>query len=159
MMVKRAIFPLTFFVLFLLISFPNCSYSQEKRGIEERLDAIEKCMIRLEEGQKALNQRIDGLETSLNKRIDGLETSLNKRIDDTNKRIDDLQFYFNLMIAILVIIVGSIIGLYRRFSKLEGILEERKEVEIKEVRFEKIEREMEELRGVVKGLQERLASS
>jgi len=156
---KRYIFPSVFFVLLLLIGLSNYSYAQGKKSIEERLDAIEKCMIRLEEGQKALNQRIDGLETSLNKRIDGLETSLNKRIDDTNKRIDDLQFYFNLMIAILVIIVGSIIGLYRRFSNLEGILEERKEVEIKEVRFEKIEREMEELRGVVKGLQERLASS
>ncbi|MFV1977379.1 MAG: coiled-coil domain-containing protein [Candidatus Scalindua sp.] len=40
-------------------------------------------IIRLEEGQKALNQRID----DINKRFD----DVNKRIDDTNKRIDDLR--------------------------------------------------------------------
>jgi len=153
---KRYIFPSVFFVLLLLIGLSNYSYAQGKKSIEERLDAIEKCMIRLEEGQKALNQRIDGLETSLNKRIDGLETSLNKRIDDLHSF---MNIMFGFIVATLIVVVGTIIGLYKRFSNLEGILEERKEVEIKEVRFEKIEREMEELRGVVKGLQERLASS
>jgi len=148
-MVKRAIFPLTLFVLSLLISFPNCSYSQEKRGIEERLDAIEKHIIRLEikmeEGQKAVNQRIDGLETSLNKRIDDLHSFMN--------------IMFGFIMATLIFVVGAIIGLYRRFSKLEGILEERKEVEIREVRLERQEREIGELREIVKGLQAKIASS
>ena len=149
MMVKRAIFPLTLFVLSLLISFPNCSYSQEKRGIEERLDAIEKHIIRLEikmeEGQKAVNQRIDGLETSLNKRIDDLHSFMN--------------IMFGFIMATLIFVVGAIIGLYRRFSKLEGILEERKEVEIREVRLERQEREIGELKEIVKGLQAKIASS
>jgi len=148
-MVKRAIFPLTLFVLSLLISFPNCSYSQEKRGIEERLDAIEKHIIRLEikmeEGQKAVNQRIDGLETSLNKRIDDLHSFMN--------------IMFGFIMATLIFVVGAIIGLYRRFSKLEGILEERKEVEIREVRLERQEREIGELKEIVKGLQAKIASS
>jgi len=149
MMVKRAIFPLTLFVLSLLISFPNCSYSQEKRGIEERLDAIEKHIIRLEikmeEGQKAVNQRIDGLETSLNKRIDDLHSFMN--------------IMFGFIMATLIFVVGAIIGLYRRFSRLEGILEERKEVETREVRLERQEREIGELREIVKGLQAKIASS
>ena len=48
-------------------------------------------LTRLEEGQKALNKRID----DVSKRIDGLEQSLNKRIDDVNKRIDGLERSLN----------------------------------------------------------------
>ncbi|MBF0342850.1 MAG: hypothetical protein HQL06_01340 [Nitrospirae bacterium] len=52
-------------------------YTQEDR---ERI-------IRLEEGQKAIMQRIDGTD----KRIDGLD----KRIDGLDKRIDSLEFSLN----------------------------------------------------------------
>ncbi len=54
------------------------------REIVERLS-------RLEEGQRALEARLNGLENSLNERITSVETSLNKRIDDVNKRIDDVN--------------------------------------------------------------------
>jgi len=145
MMAKRYVLPLIFLILFLPISFSSHSYAQKDPTMEEKIL----------EGISEVKTDI----AVLKKGQEDLKESLNKRIDDTNKRIDDLQFYFNLMIAILVIIVGSIIGLYRRLSKIEGILEERKEVEIKEVRFEKQEKEIEELREIVKGLQAKIASS
>jgi len=57
--------------------------SAEKPTIEERL-------IRLEEGQTRLAQRIEDMNNSLNKRID----DVNKRIDDVNGRIDDINTRF-----------------------------------------------------------------
>ena len=112
------------------------------REIVERLT-------RLEEGQKALNKRIDGLEQSLNKRIDdvnkridGLERSLNKRIDDVNKRIDDLreevnsrfnilQWMFGVFITVSLVILGFVLRMQwqmqRRQTSLETMLREQKE--------------------------------
>ena len=95
-------------------------------------------LTRLEEGQKALNKRIDdvnkriddvnkridALERSLNKRIDEVERSLNKRIDEVewslNKRIDDLraemndrfntlQWMLGLFISISLVILGFVL--------------------------------------------------
>jgi len=67
---------------------PQVVNSAEQPTIEERL-------IRLEEGQKRLGQRIEDINGSLNKRIDNVNNSLSKRIDDTNKRIDDLRKEMN----------------------------------------------------------------
>ena len=43
------------------------------REIIEKLNELDKKLIRLEEGQKALNQRIDDVNTGLGKRIDNLQ--------------------------------------------------------------------------------------
>ena len=64
------------------------SISSMNREIIERL-------IRLEEGQKALNQRIDERFADVNQRIDDVNENLSKRIDDVNEnlsnRIDDVN--------------------------------------------------------------------
>ena len=105
------------------------------REIVERLT-------RLEEGQKALNKRIDGLEQSLNKRIDdvnkridGLEQSLNKRIDDLreemNARFSILQWMFGVFITVSLVILGFVLRMQwqmqRRQTSLETMLREQKE--------------------------------
>jgi len=148
---KRYILPSIFFVLLLLISLSNCSYAQKGAELttNERLIRLE---TKMEEGFKALNQRID----DTNRRIDDLDRKLSQRIDDLHSF---MNIMFGFIIAVLIFMGGTMVGLYRRFSRLEGILEERKEVELKEVRFEKVERGMEELRGVVKAIERKLASS
>lgn len=64
-------------VITTLFWLPQVVDSAEQPTIEERL-------IRLEEGQKRLEQRIKDINSSLN-----------KRIDDTNNRIDDLRKEMN----------------------------------------------------------------
>ena len=41
--------------------------------LNKKVDSLEKRIIRLEEGQKALSKRVDDIEKSLNKRIDDLQ--------------------------------------------------------------------------------------
>ena len=112
------------------------------REIVERLT-------RLEEGQKALNKRLDEVEWSLNKRIDdvnkridALERSLNKRIDDLraemntrfaamDKRLDTLQWMLGLFISISLVILGFVLRMQwqmqKRQTSLETMLKEQKE--------------------------------
>ena len=101
------------------------------REIVERLT-------RLEEGQKALNKRLDEVEWSLNKRID----DVNKRIDDLraemnarfaamDKRLDTLQWMLGLFISISLVILGFVLRMQwqmqKRQTSLETMLKEQKE--------------------------------
>ena len=94
------------------------------REIVERLT-------RLEEGQKALNKRLD----DVNKRIDALERSLNKRIDDLraemNARFNTLQWMLGLFISISLVILGFVLRMQwqmqKRQTSLETMLKEQKE--------------------------------
>ena len=52
-------------------------------------------LIRLEEGQKALAQRLEDLNQSLIQRIEGT----NQRIEDTNRRLEDLRTDMNQRFA------------------------------------------------------------
>lgn len=104
--------------------------SAEKPTIEERL-------IRLEEGQKRLEQRIQDINSSLNKRIDDvnnriddintrfveLRQDMNQRFDDMNQRIGDLQLWFQIaagiLLAILAGLIAHIIWIWKRLTKVE----------------------------------------
>lgn len=62
---------------------------------------IEERLIRLEEGQKNLNNKFENLNqrmnekfVAVNQRIDDKFDALNKRIDDMNKRFDDIDKRF-----------------------------------------------------------------
>ncbi|MEW6609805.1 MAG: hypothetical protein AB1414_20570 [bacterium] len=83
-------------VICFLILTPQV-YSEEvyKIGIEERL-------IRLEEGQKALNQRLD----DMNQRFDDMNQKFNQRLDDMNQkfnqRFDDMNQRLNDMMGIML---------------------------------------------------------
>ena len=130
------------FVYMSIIMMMLCGYAMgyevspriSDREIVERLT-------RLEEGQRALNKRIDSLEVSLNRRID----DVNRRIDDVNKRIDSLEVSLNkriddlrdemvsrfrviewmlaIFISIFIVILGFILRMIWQIHKRQVKLE------------------------------------
>ncbi len=92
-------------------------------------------LIRIEEGLKAVNQRID----DTNKRID----DTNKRIDDTNKRIDELKDFmlwgFGILFGGMGILIGFVI--WDRRTALAPAIRKNRELEEREERIEKALRE------------------
>ncbi len=98
------------------------------REIVERLT-------RLEEGQRALNKRID----DVNKRIDGLERSLNKRIDDLrvemNDRFNTLQWMLGFFITISLVILGFVLRMQWQMQKRQTSLEAMLRAHEKELAF------------------------
>lgn len=87
----------------LLLSLVQATFAQQRPTIEERL-------IRLEEGQRSLERRID----DLNQRIGDVNRSLGQRIDDLradiNRRFDDFQFWLQFILGALVLIIGGLIA-------------------------------------------------
>ncbi|MBF0345895.1 MAG: hypothetical protein HQL06_16915 [Nitrospirae bacterium] len=77
-------------------------------------------IIRLEEGQKAINQRIDGLETSLN-----------KRFDDMNRRFDQMftltLWGFGVLFGGMGLLMGFV--LWDRRTALAPAIRKTREVE------------------------------
>ena len=126
------------FVYMSVIMMMLCGYAMgyevspriSDREIVERLT-------RLEEGQRALNKRIDDVNRRIddvNKRIDSLEVSLNRRIDDVNKRIDDLrdemvsrfrviEWMLAIFISIFIVILGFILRMIWQIHKRQVKLE------------------------------------
>jgi len=88
-------------------------------------------LTRLEEGQKAINKRIDGLETSLNKRIDDLRAEMNDKFVAMDKRFDMLQWMLGLFITISLVILGFVLRMQwqmqRRQTRLETTLNAHRE--------------------------------
>ncbi len=104
-------------------------YSLEDR---ERLTRLE---VKVEEGLKAVNQRIDGLD----KRIDALD----KRIDSLDKRIDGLQGLMYVVIGAVIAQTIGIVGfvLWDRRSALAPAIRKNKELEEREDTLEKVLKE------------------
>lgn len=100
-------------------------YTQEDR---DRLIRVE---TKLEEGLKAVNQRID----ALGKRIDALD----KRIDALDKRIDGLQSIvlggFGVLFGGMMALIGFV--LWDRRTALQPAIRKNKELEEKEERLER----------------------
>ena len=94
------------------------------REIVERLT-------RLEEGQKALNKRIDDLRAEMNGRFDDLRAEMNGRFQAMDKRFDILQWMFGLFITISLVILGFVLRMQwqmqRRQTRLEATLSAHKD--------------------------------
>ena len=77
-------------------------------------------LTRLEKGQKAINKRIDGLETSLNKRIDDLRAEMNDKFVAMDKRFDMLQWMLGLFlfITISLLILGFVLRMQWQMQNL-----------------------------------------
>ncbi|MEW6618416.1 MAG: hypothetical protein AB1422_03540 [bacterium] len=97
-------------VICFLILTPQV-YSEEvyKIGIEERL-------IRLEEGQKTLNQRLDDINqrfNDMNQRFDDMNQKFNQRFDDMNQRLNDMMGImlsgFGVLLAGMFSLTGFVI--------------------------------------------------
>ena len=82
------------------------AWGQARPTIEER-------MIRLEEGQKNLEKRIDDLRTEMNGRF----SDLNGRFSDLNGRLDELRAIvltgFGVLFAGMFVLVGFVIWDHR----------------------------------------------
>ena len=88
----------------------SSAFAQDQpRSVSEQ-DVVER-LIRLEEGQKTLTQRIEDLNTSLNQRIDDLRTEMNQRFEGVNRRFDDMNNRFNDVMTLLQIIVSTLVAL------------------------------------------------
>ncbi|GIX42292.1 MAG: hypothetical protein KatS3mg129_2025 [Leptospiraceae bacterium] len=121
--------------LFIIIQF-ICIVSIFPREIPYTLEDKER-LIRVEEGLKAVNQRIDSLEKSLNQRIDGLEISLNRRIDDL----------YQLMLVLIGAIIAQTIGvigfvLWDRRTAISPVIRKTKELEEDNEKIHKVLKEM-----------------
>ncbi len=117
--------------------------------INERLIKIE---TKVEEGQKAINQRFD----DMNKRFD----DVNRRIDDLNDRFSDLMTWLQIMTAVLgmvfVGIFGTLLVGWRKIVTVEAKVgeafrfEERERMQvIYEERLKKVENQIKEIRELV----------
>jgi hypothetical protein len=89
-------------------------------GLEERI-------IRLEEGQRAIEKRLDDLRADINQ----LFAAFDKRFDDVGKRFDDLNHRLNDVMTLLQILVGvlavmavgifgTLLMMWRRLVKVEA---------------------------------------
>jgi len=93
MIQNKLILLIIFICMGVILSF-NPAFAQTQKDI---LDIRER-LIRLEEGQKALNQRIDELDKRLGGRIDGLE-----------KRMDYLVNLIYVVLAGMFTLVGFVL--------------------------------------------------
>jgi len=96
----------------------------------------------LEEGQKALNKRIDDLRAEMNGRFNDLRAEMNGRFNDLraemngrfqamDKRFDILQWMFGFFIAISLVILGFVLRMQwqmqRRQTGVEATLNAHKD--------------------------------
>jgi len=99
---------------------------------------IEKQLIRLEEGQKSINNRFDYVDKrfdGVNNRIDDLRSDMNNRFQDMRAKFNWLYISLSAIIALNAAMVGSVFWLARQ-DKPVG---QRHYVEIidREIKFER----------------------
>ena len=143
----------------------SSAYAKDIPFTQDDRDRLIRLETKVEEGLKATNQRIDGLEKSVNQRIDGLEKSVNQKIDglekSVNQRIDDVRdeirdlktfilWGFGILFGGMGILIGFVIWdrrttvapVARALKEKEGEIEELKK---REAEIEKRERNIEEI--------------
>lgn len=128
----------------MLILIPLTAFSQQDNSIKESL-------IRLEEGQKALNQRFD----DVNKRFD----DVNKRFDDINRRIDDLRNdvdkrfnWLYLLVSAIIALNGAMVGSVVWLARQERPMSKKEFQKLVE-RTESIDFEVAELKSRINRLE------
>ena len=121
---------MTFICVGGILSF-NPAFGQTQK---DRLD-IREHLIRIEEGQKALNQKIDELDKRLNGRIDELDKRLSGRIDGLEKRMDYLVNLIYVVLAGMFTLVGFV--LWDRRSALAPAIRRTRDLEEREERLER----------------------
>lgn len=89
-------------------------------GVRGDIKKLETDIKRLEEGQKALDKRIDDLRSEMKSRFEAVD-----------KRFDILQWMFGLFITISLVILGSVLRMqwqmHRRQTQVETSLETQKD--------------------------------
>ncbi|MDZ7363661.1 MAG: hypothetical protein ONB46_23535 [candidate division KSB1 bacterium] len=119
-------------------------------------------LIRLEEGQKSLDKRFD----DLNARLGDLRSEMNTRFtelrEDVNKRFDTMEFWFQLVMGALVVIIGAIasqwVFLWRRVVHVETVVEGHLKETEKDLILGYYRKELEELKQEVSKLKAKVAA-
>lgn len=113
-------------LLFIIINLSHIYAIEKADPISDR-EIIEK-LIRLEEGQKGINQRLDDLSNSVNKRFDDVKTDIN------NVR-DFITWGFGVTFAGIFALIGFV--LWDRRTALAPAIRKNKEIEEREEELEK----------------------
>ncbi|MFN3599744.1 MAG: coiled-coil domain-containing protein, partial [Aquificaceae bacterium] len=122
-----------------LLSLYSISTAKEVPFTQEDRDRITRLEVKVEEGFKAVNQRMDDVNRRIddvNKRID----DTNRRIEDTNKRIEELQTLMLWGFGILFGGMGILIGLvmWDRRTAISPVAKKTKELEDRSDKIEKV---------------------
>jgi hypothetical protein len=134
-MIQKKLIILIFLTFVGALLTPHFAHGQTQKDL---LDIRER-LIRLDEGQKALNQRIDDLDKRLGGRIDDLDKRLGSRIDGLEKRMDYLVNLIYVVLAGMFTLVGFV--LWDRRSALAPAIRRTRDIEERE---EKLERAIKE---------------
>jgi hypothetical protein len=119
-------------------------------------------LIRLEEGQKSLDKRFDDLNTRLGDLRSEMNTRFTELREDVNKRFDTMEFWFQLVMGALVVIIGGLISqwvfLWRRVIHVETVVEGHLKETEKDLLLGYYRKELEELKQEVSKLKAKIAA-
>ena len=109
-------------VLIIVLMIPSLLLAVETAPRISDREIVER-LTRLEEGQKHIDKRFDGV----NRRIDDLRSEMNSRFQAVDKRFDILQWMLGLFITIALVILGFVLRMQwqmqRRQTRMETSLE------------------------------------
>jgi septal ring factor EnvC (AmiA/AmiB activator) len=80
---------------------------QQINGLKESTNKwLDDINKRFDDMNNSVNKRFDDMNNSVNKRFDDLQESTNRRFDDINGRFDILQWMFGLFITVALSLMG-----------------------------------------------------
>ncbi|MEO0254299.1 MAG: hypothetical protein ABIN20_02615 [candidate division WOR-3 bacterium] len=120
-------------ILFTLFKAFSPSFAKEVTFTQEDRDRLIKLEVKVEEGFKMINQRIE----DINKRIDDTKASLQKQIDDLKSF---MLWGFGILFGGMGILIGFVI--WDRRTALAPAIRKNKELEEREERLERALKEL-----------------
>jgi hypothetical protein len=108
-------------LVLLLVVAPRALAAEGELTISDR-EIIER-LTRLEEGQKAINKRID----DVNRRFDDLRSELKGDIGELGKRVDDLRSLIYVVLGGMIALIGFVI--WDRRTALSPVIRKTRELE------------------------------
>jgi len=108
--------------LMAILLIPMVAAAAEKAPRITDREIVER-LTRLEEGQKAIDKRIDDLRAEMNGRIDDLRAEMNGRFQAMDKRFDTLQRMLGLFITISLVILGFVLRMQWQMQRRQTGLE------------------------------------
>ena len=105
-------------VLIIVLMIPSLLLAVETAPRISDREIVER-LTRLEEGQKHIDKRFDGV----NRRIDDLRSEMNSRFQAVDKRFDILQWMLGLFITIALVILGFVLRMQWQMQRRQTSME------------------------------------
>ena len=139
-MLVKGIKGISILIILCFFNLATFTYGKEVSFTQEDRDRIIRLEIKVEEGLKGVNRRID----DINKRIDDTNKRIEEGLKSVNQRIDELRDFMLWGFGILFGGMGLLIGfvIWDRRTALAPAIRKNKELEERE---EKLERALKEL--------------